>query len=393
MREKHDGLICVVVAVVVTSGCTNNVGDSGVAADARFPAADADPSMPRPDGAAGSPDGATSSDGSMSSPDAPVPNGLVPVIMAFGHLGRTLYSCDGGNNWRGDRSDNPAGRCWVSGDPNYVECDHTPLSTTGSAYGDGYFYHQTGWGAPSQLRRTSDGLTWTTVRMQGNGGTVTTVDGAVLVWDSQIARSTDHGATFTGLPGYGIDYPKFYEAGDMRVALGRTNGMVVTADGLTWGPQINPLNGDIGGVTFMRTSVFAGGNGKMVAAFSAGDTTYTAVSSDNGVTWNRQVTSDQGVRGLTFNGTQFEMWTWGRRYLSTDGASWTQDGGGIDGIAFFDPRHGRYVVFNHPFGAQYSQQTMRTSTDGKTWTNAATYPPGHPIEKFSIGYLPESSCN
>jgi len=46
--------------------------------------------------------------------------GSTPVFVAQGHAGRTTVSCDDGNTWVANRSDNDSIVCFTNG----VDCDH-----------------------------------------------------------------------------------------------------------------------------------------------------------------------------------------------------------------------------------------------------------------------------
>src|SRR5262245_52167588 len=108
------------------------------------------------DGAAAAPD-AEARDGSGGSADASAmdaatrdasaadggDNGLVPVFVAQGHVGRTTISCDDGRTWVGNRSDDDSIRCFSG-----VDCDHHPGAAHGVVFGHGWFFATFGWGQP-----------------------------------------------------------------------------------------------------------------------------------------------------------------------------------------------------------------------------------------------------
>lgn len=112
----------------------------------------------------------------------------VPVLIAIGHLGRTLRSCDDGQTWQddtnfaasGDRmfcgevqelhceDGRPTAR-WTGDGTNCVEhetwnCDHNPGSPMGLVFTEGNFVAQFGWGAYASTRVSTDGVEWNVVR-------------------------------------------------------------------------------------------------------------------------------------------------------------------------------------------------------------------------------------
>jgi len=74
---------------------------------------------------------------------------FIPAFIAFGHGGRSLLSCDGGKSFSHEHTFEEDGH------------DHSPYSALGRmAYGDGWFIGCVGWGHPTRIVRTRDGVNW-----------------------------------------------------------------------------------------------------------------------------------------------------------------------------------------------------------------------------------------
>src|SRR5690606_6858809 len=83
----------------------------------------------------------------------------VPLFVAQGHLGRTVISCDGGQSWTADQSNDAEAQCW-SGPDDEPDCDHDPGAGRGIVFADGWFVATFGWGPPGGIVRSRDGVAW-----------------------------------------------------------------------------------------------------------------------------------------------------------------------------------------------------------------------------------------
>lgn len=342
----------------------------------------------------------------------------VPVILASGHMGRTILSCDGGKTWVHDESDNDAARCWVTGDPNEVECDHHPSAGHGVDYdGSKYFYASFGWGTPGTIRRSVDGVHWETVYSAFAGsGLLAFGQKLVLLW-GYYYTSDDGGATYTpvaqspaGVDSTHIWNPRPYKFGEKAVAMsGEAAGVAVSSDyGVTWNVNTSvPKTWTNSGATY--------GNGLMVSFGTATPTSgtgtdlYTAVSTDGGLTWNGQLTAPNSpwawTAGPIFDGTQFMAWAGSNRYVSTDGMHWTSavisnndtaiPPSWMQGTVTYDPNTHRYAMIMNLWQHFYAGQKAFWSMDGLTWTEVTSdhFTGGHPISSMVIGEADSSVCN
>lgn len=376
--RKFLSVILLTLVILPFQNCTDAFSTSGIG-----PSVD-DPQEPSPD---------DPQEPSPEDPPTPSPN-MKYVFMASGHVGRTLMSCDGGLTWINDRSDNPNTRCWVDGNPNYVECDHTVNSGRGLDAGDGFFYANFGWGYPGTLRRSVDGVNWTTIRSGGNGDGVLYYDG--MLWSSwgtyNSAYSTNNGETWIANPAHtNLEHQIAHRAGGLFFAVSRDrDGLSISRDqGITW-----EYRSEIG-VTWSKFFAYGNNIHLMVGGSSA------TRSLDNGVTWTRNANAITGTFvGLVFNGTHFVGWTSTARWMSTDGVTWSQTAIVNNGsLALnrpisYNPETNTYAAIPEHWGAYYANQRALHSTDGVTWNqlSAPAFNGGHPIQRMVSGPMDASYC-
>ncbi len=335
----------------------------------------------------------------------PLVQGKVDVFMAHGKIGRTVMSCDDGLTWINNQSDNDNARCWITGDPNYVECDHDARSATGlDASDDGWFYAQYGWGFNGTIRRSRNGVIWEVVRSGGWGGGLGVANNKVFsIWESGWAGSADQGKTWQQITNLNFDHAFVSRAGQKLISRGRNVGeLAVSLDsGATWkaAPTFKPEWG----------GSFAEGNGVIVSIGQKevqGSPTlgFAGRSTDNGATWTAvQVFENQyWSSNVLFNGTNFVAWSAGRQWQSKDGLTWTStpynialgNSAGWSGYFSFNQRTGTYVSISTGWGSWYDKQVAIRSTDGINWTklDPTKFKGSHPIAKIVMGQMDASAC-
>jgi hypothetical protein len=345
-----------------------------------------------------------------SAPTTPVTpsNKMVNVFMAAGHMARTVFSCDDGKTWIHDISQNDATRCWVTGDPNYVECDHTPYSGRGIDSGDGWFFVNFGWGSNGSIRRSRDGVNWQTLRTDGWGGGVAYSKGMLLLLWKGGLLSGDLGTTwqsYTNPPMRGFDHPSVTRLNDKFVLIGRssgTNKIGISLDqGLTW--SLPP------GIQVEGVKSIEEGGGRMVAIGFREPTglpveSFSAVSLDNGQTWAIKQQTGLAVEWsqLIYDGQKFVAFGSGKRWTSVDGVNW--DGismvvPGLNPLYFsgptaYNPATGTYARITSRWGNFYDKQKAYRSADGITWEllPATAFKGGHPIRDMTLGQMDEAYC-
>lgn len=328
----------------------------------------------------------------------------VGVFMAAGHMSRTLMSCDDGRTWINDRSANDATRCWVTGDPNYVECDHTPYSFTGLDYSNGWFFSMSGWGYPGALRRTANGSQWQTLHsVQGNG--IASVNNVLFVQWQDGFRSLDAGVTLSPVARSGLQNLSFgtvTRVGSLMIAVGRSDSpqrFALSRDqGLTWSLPASLQ------VTWIK-KVATGGTRLVAVGHNDSPISYSAVSSDNGLTWTvrEQATRDLYWEQLIFDGDKFITWGGGKRWTSSDGLTWTGQtlavenlvGQPLNGPVEFNPVTKTLVLITSNWGNYYAKQKAYRSVDsGLTWSllPSTAFRGGHPLSAIVYGEVDRAAC-
>lgn len=330
----------------------------------------------------------------------------VPVFMASGHMGRTVYSCDQGQTWIHDRSVDDNARCWISGDPNYVECDHTPYSGRGLDYSDGVFFANFGWGFNGSAQSSGDGKTWRTLKSDGwGGGIAASGSNLFLLWNGG-QLSSDSGSNWQQLqssPLASFSHPLISHVNDKFIAMGRTDGIAISTDqGATW--AVN--------ATFPAASgsFFAEGNGILVGIGQSGSTPSVGVASrslDGGLTWETNQVFSEDYRtwdNVSFNGTEFVAFSpGGLIWKSADAITWTNSSVSIPGFNLgqfagpvsYDPASGVYARITSNWGSYYAGQKALRSEDGVNWTvlSDSAFKGGHPLNFMVLGSLPLSQCS
>jgi hypothetical protein len=328
------------------------------------------------------------------------------VFLASGHMGRTIFSCDDGKTWIHDMSDNDSVRCWVDGDPNYVECDHTPNSGHGVDFGDGFFYANFGWGYNGSLRRSSDGVHWQIIKSNAWGGGVAYSQGSLyLDWGNGFL-SNDQGLTWINNnmnPLQGFDHAKTYRTQDKIVSMGNANGsktFALSADGgKNWQ---YPATLQVG---WLRKVVHGAANQIVViGVLETSNVGYSAVSLDDGLTW---IIKQQG-QGLDWNNlhyakNKFVSWANDKFWQSSDGLNWTATNIIVDenvnkklpyGISSYNPATGTFVFISNVWAGYYDKQKAYRSTDGIHWYELSTsnFKGGHPLNDIVLGKIETKYC-
>ena len=339
---------------------------------------------------------------------APPSDGLVPVLVAQGYMGRTTISCDDGKTWIADHSDDDSVRCFATGGP---DCDHNGGNAMGLAYGHGTFVGTWGWGEPNSVRRSVDGVTWERV-----------VDGTIfsglefgaarfVAIDAKPRVSTDDGKTWTtgadiGFIGHirrtgfvDVDGGLFIAAGAEN---GATHGEVMYSDGgFAWHrPTTLP---DACGLGAGASSIAYGG-GVIVMGH---DTGTVCRSTDGAKTWTTAATGASIETSIVWDGAAFLTWgmtTDGKytqvRLRSSDGIAWTAeptklrkaDGTSSNGPAVAPVTRsaaGTYVATNGGWQVWYEKQVFYRSTDGLTWEAlpSGAYKGSHPVKFITAGRI------
>ncbi len=337
--------------------------------------------------------------------DPPAP-ALVSVFVAQGYMGRTIVSCDRGETWVGDRSDDDAMRCFAG-----VDCDHNGGRAMGVTFGAGRFVATWGWGKGDSIRRSADGVTWDEV----TEGTV--FSGVRFAGDRFVAISgsprvsTDGGATWTSSGSIGFEgHVRSTGASDFGggrfVAAGSVNGasvgeVMLSADGVSWKrPKSMP---SACGLAVGWNSIASGGGVSVIVS----DDGTVCRSADGGDTWTKHALGGKLDDSVVHDGARFLAFGTdggGKRvaFESEDGATWTAkaltltrpDGSkGVPSLGAVAYGDGRFVAVNGGWNQWYEKQVFFRSDDGVAWTQlpASAYRGGHPIVMIAHGRVEEPS--
>jgi len=342
---------------------------------------------------------------------------VIPIFVAQGMVGRTTISCDGGNTWVANRSDDDTFPCFSTPE---TDCDHHPGAGRGITYGDGFFVATFGWGKPGSIRRSEDGVDWQNV-LEGKtfAGVVFGGKGTLLAGERPPQVSTDFGATWA--PGGDPDSMVWnvrrtgftpYDVGRFLLAFessGATDLNVSKDMGKTWA---RPASAPASCAASMQwEGGFAYGNGTIVVLGGDG---VACRSQDGGDTWTESTLGGTVSGRLLYGGGQFV--TWGQtpdgnpvQFTSPDGAAWTltptqvsktnadgtvstSAGPNVGAVAMSDDASA-YVAVNAGWQVWYEKQRFYKSKDGVKWDElpAGAYVGSHPIQFITYGIAKKSA--
>ncbi len=341
---------------------------------------------------------------------------LRPVFVAQGMVGRTIVSCDDGQTWVGNRSDDEAFLCFSS---DVTDCDHHSGAGRGITYGDGFFLATFGWGKPGSIRRSKNGVDWENV-LEGKtfAGIVFGGDGVFLAGERPPQVSSNGGSMWAagGDPDSAVWNARRtgfapHDGGRFLLAFesgGVTDINVSQDKGATWTrPSTLPATC---AASMQWEGGFAYGNGAIVVLGGNG---VACRSLDGGDTWTETSIGGNVGGRLLFGGGEFV--TWGStpdytpvRFTSTDGVSWTTTptkvakknpdgttsssaGPSIGAVARSEA--GTYVAVNGGWQQWYDKQRFYRSNDGVNWDElpAGSYVGSHPIQFISFGVAEKSA--
>jgi len=344
-------------------------------------------------------DGVSTDSGSASTDTAPPEPGTVPIFVAQGYMGRTILSCDRGETWVGNRSDDDALRCFSG-----VDCDHNGGRAMGVSFGAGWFAATWGWGAGNSIRRSSDGATWEKVTTNTQFSGVSFAGGRFVAISGEPRVSMDEAKTWTtvasiGFKGHIRSTGSSDFGGGRFIAAGSENGsstgeVMVSADGKTWKrPKSVPTQCGLA----VGWNSIASGKGVTLLVSDDGS---VCRSEDGGDTWTRLSLGGTFGGSVVHDGAQFVAFgsAAGKNvaFQSTDGKTWTSkplgltraDGTkGVPSLGAVSWGDGRFVSVNGGWDQWYEKQVFFRSDDGVAWTQlpAGAFVGSHPIAMIAFG--------
>jgi len=231
------------------------------------------------------------------------------------------------------------------------------------------------------------------------GGVSVTANWVAVGGSGIIAKSTD-GNVWTPaaskggitLAGEGVAYGKDNLGGNLWVAVGQGGLIAKSTDGNTWTPAATSTYGNVGGITSVGQSVAYGKDASGAGLWVAGGQGGLIAKSTDGNTWTPAATSTYGNvggitgagRGVAYgkdslgNGLWVAVGYGGLIAKSTDGNTWTPAAtstyGNVGGITTygFGVAYGKDNLGAGLWVAVGYGGLIAKSTDGNTWTPAAT---------------------
>lgn len=370
MRPPAAAAVALVLALL--AGCEGGVVGDAAPGD-EWPVLDGgrratDGGAPDTDGGASRLDGGSLTDASSTTPDGGVYDGVrVPMFVAFGHAARTLTSCDGGESWVGEHAFEADGH------------DHSEYAGLGRmAWGRGRFVGCAGWGHPTRVVTSEDGIEWSDLP----DGAFVLEDGSTerpgvgcagVVWDGSGFAFASGDRLFTSDDGlrWTRSAQRLPGTGSVR-AVGGGEGLLVIVR------EVRAYLSDDGGRTWFEGDGWddacgaraqrGGGiviaDGRVLIGGRDGD---VCVSSDRGHHFTASF-ADDFLLSITWTGSEYVgVARAGELIRSTDGLRWTPDshdaGTDLAAISYAD---GKYVAVSR------DARRFFVATDPSDWTEAAS---------------------
>ncbi len=355
-----------------------------------------------------------------------VPEGKVPMFVAQGHMGMTTVSCDDGRSWVGYRTFETEASPLLCGETAQVDCfnggcsyldsggtcqqvgsncdcDHSPGSGKGLAYGDGAFVATFGWGQPGVVLRSTNGIDWTQVDAGNTFADVVFGNGYMALSARSPLYSTDGGQTY--VEGTDAEHSPwnvrrlfyFPNAGlfMQTAASGDNRDLRLTGDWMNWSAPST-----LGDGCDAVSQAVEGGN---TIVTTSGDD-YVCVSTDAAETFSRVDLPNAPAlfHALVWDGARFIVWGWQdgtKAYTSTDGQVWTEHDTNLGNDRFgevaLNPVTGTMVTARSQWQNWYEDMRWYRSSDGITWETLAAEDSvlSHPVRELTFGWAdPSDAC-
>ena len=323
-----------------------------------------------------------------AAPDVVIDDGLIPLFVAQGVVGRTTVSCDDGRTWVANHDDDPNVRC-----NNPTDCGHAGNSGRGIAYGNGWFVATFGWGVPGDIRRSRDGEIWEKVIQDTWFAGIAFGSNVFVVGERPPWIANPDGSNWRrgSEPNFQAMVRRIaflpQGGGGVFVIFGNDpgNDMVLSSDGAAtwWRPTTRPPEC----TTDMGQGGMAAGGGVMLIVNHMG---VACRSTDGGKNWTPLAMGGFVNGQVVWSGSEFM--TYGERglYRSRDGLTWTTQQTSppdlfIGPITISDG--GTFVAAKDAWMEWYDKQEFYRSRDGVNWEvlPKTAFVPSHPIAFIASG--------
>jgi hypothetical protein len=322
-----------------------------------------------------------------------------------------MISCDGGKTWIENRRagpDTPFSAPW-----DFSESGDRNTQITFSTANNGWFLASHGWGSRGRIKRSQDGVNWTTVLSNDSSWYTTYMlasgNGATYAATYEPVVSIDGGANWTAPAG------SFHPAGHTnglfvpyqtngRFFLFGDGGFMVYTDNQGVSHTTLPANSTC---VEGRTGYAASANGNIIVITNNNGMVCTSLN--GGTTWAQQSVGGPGLSNVVrMNNVFYAFDKSGFVYLGTianNNVTWTNHSMSFsnsqrrpsEGFADANSAVGTdgvttLVATGHLQGQAYgaNSQAFYRSTDGINWEVLAetAFTKGHPIIGISYGNVP-----
>lgn len=338
-----------------------------------------------------------SSSSSSSSSDG------VGIFMGVGAVGRKTLSCDGGLTWIHDQSLDDDIRCAEG-----IDCDHHEGSAQGVIFVDGTMYATFGWGTPSTIQKSVNGVDWEVIssddrvfhNMPAYG------NGILVAGGNYPLRSFDLGETWDRLTSIGKDalYSRRfffvpYEEG-FFISLNKEGNpasheirKISTAD---MGTEQRPEQDAWKAATVFPQACMSGANdfglvyGNGVMVIGGNGTPGICYSKDGGDTFHSIEFGDDMMGYPIWTGEKFWAFGPGFAMTSSDGENWDLTPTNLSdriSLRVVQYGNGNFVGVKQRWRAWYEDQVFYHSSDGINWSPLPeeNYKGSHQIKFISYG--------
>ena len=348
---------------------------------------------------------------------ATVPVGSIPIFAAQGNVGRTMISCDQGQSWIANKSDDDSARCGTT-----VDCDHNINNGMGIAQGDSWLMATWGHGAPGYVRRSQDGVNWEKILDLVSYDGVGFANSKFVLFKDNAISSANAGTTWSppvlAMPSYNIRATGttsvkgayFIGDGDTSYIDGTSSTLAMSDDGLVWSKPVNFPKDCQGGYSFGYSS----GQGIILKNFTWDRPGYqmsnfgglVCRSVDAGKNWTvSPIANFWMTNSIIFDGQKFITYgikqpdTGKLAATSIDGINWTYQPISIETngvVTQQDPYFGSIQYGNGVYVAvagAYDKQRFFRSTNGILWHElpSSQFTKSHPIKNLIYGFVKKSS--